>query len=64
MCDEQRKDEFRKDKLYLIKCSDKHRDLYVLTHSFPTRRSSDLIGDSYFDIARLVKEVKKQGIGR
>src|SRR3546814_10789817 len=29
--------------LLLFECSGDHRDLHVLTHSFPTRRSSDLI---------------------
>src|SRR6056297_4092973 len=27
---------------FFFKCSGDHRDLHVLTHSFPTRRSSDL----------------------
>src|SRR3546814_12320601 len=28
--------------VFLFECSGDHRDLHVLTHSFPTRRSSDL----------------------
>src|SRR3546814_1842696 len=28
---------------FLFECSGDHRDLHVLTHSFPTRRSSDLV---------------------
>src|SRR3546814_3950198 len=28
--------------LFFFECSGAHRDLHVLTHSFPTRRSSDL----------------------
>src|SRR3546814_5314868 len=28
--------------LFFVYCSGDHRDLHVLTHSFPTRRSSDL----------------------
>src|SRR3546814_20672223 len=31
---------------FLSKCYADHRDLHVLTHSFPTRRSSDLAGHS------------------
>src|SRR3546814_6151809 len=31
------------DLYFFYKLSDAHRDLIVLTHSFPTRRSSDLI---------------------
>src|SRR3546814_19253169 len=27
---------------FLLSCSGDHRELHVLTHSFPTRRSSDL----------------------
>src|SRR3546814_1519803 len=30
--------------LFFFECYGYHRDLHVLTHSFPTRRSSDLAG--------------------
>src|SRR3546814_7412023 len=30
--------------LFVFELSGDHRDLHVLTHSFPTRRSSDLLG--------------------
>src|SRR3546814_16634147 len=29
--------------MFFFECSCDHRDLHVLTHSFPTRRSSDLL---------------------
>src|SRR3546814_3327562 len=39
--------------LLFFLCSDDHRELHVRTHSFPTRRSSDLIKQSGADILRL-----------
>src|SRR3546814_1544248 len=30
--------------IFFVECNGDHRDLHVLTHSFPTRRSSDLTG--------------------
>src|SRR3546814_16056911 len=32
--------------LFFFYCNGDHRNLHVLTHSFPTRRSSDLMGGS------------------
>src|SRR3546814_17676211 len=31
---------------FFVLCCGDHRDLHVLTHSFPTRRSSDLLAQS------------------
>src|SRR3546814_10480669 len=33
--------------IFFFKCYGDHRDLHVLTHSFPTRRSSDLAARDY-----------------
>src|SRR3546814_8334540 len=30
--------------MFFVYCASAHQDLHVLTHSFPTRRSSDLAG--------------------
>src|SRR3546814_16054313 len=30
--------------MFFVECCGDHRDLHVPTHSFPTRRSSDLLG--------------------
>src|SRR3546814_16759345 len=37
---------------FFFSCYGYHRDLHVLTHSFPTRRSSDLECLRVFDLAR------------
>src|SRR3546814_16266833 len=33
--------------IFVLKLTGHHRDLHVLTHSFPTRRSSDLMAHGY-----------------
>src|SRR3546814_13943983 len=35
---------------FFVYSSGGHRDLHVLTHSFPTRRSSDLVADVAFTL--------------
>src|SRR3546814_15526915 len=41
-----------------------HRDLHVLTHSFPTRRSSDLIGRMRDQLRRLDTETQGRILSR
>src|SRR3546814_15985200 len=45
--------------LLLFKGYGYHRDLHVLTHSFPTRRSSDLLAQ----IERAIVATKEQRVG-
>src|SRR3546814_612425 len=39
-----------------------HRDLHVLTHSFPTRRSSDLILNDLLPVSLIMAERKLEGV--
>src|SRR3546814_13801888 len=42
--------------LFLFQGSGAHRDLSVLTHSFPTRRASDLVGERLDTVPALQRE--------
>src|SRR3546814_12501239 len=49
--------------LLLFECYGEHRDLHVLTHSFPTRRSSDLLLQQQLVQDELVARLRVRAFG-